>query len=172
MWNKISKIIKRIHVVICFNHGLPSCTTSPQSSSGCGGTHTSHLRSTSVCWNTVQGGSQPHPSGRSLEMGRGQRHSWCCIVPLFVPSLTMDALCMDGMASNTNLRQLDSIHNSGLRLAFGSILHQPSVQPVHRGQRSSFGGTSVKAVHALLCENSCLHWQSSISCPAWIWPNH
>ena len=27
-------------------------------------------------------------------MGRGQRHSWCCIVPLFVPSLTMDALCM------------------------------------------------------------------------------
>ena len=45
-------------------------------------------------------------------------------------------------------------------------LHQPSVQPVHRGQRSSFGGTSVKAVHALLCENSCLHWQSGTSCPA------
>ena len=38
-----------------------------------------------------------------------------------------------------------------------------SVQPVHRGQWSSFGGTSVKAVHALLCENSCLHWQSSTS---------
>ena len=54
----------------------------------------------------------------------------------------------------------------------GSILHRPSVQPVHRGRRSNFGGTSVKAVHALLCENSCLHWQSSTSCPAWIRPNH
>ena len=52
------------------------------------------------------------------------------------------------------------------------ILYQPSVQPVHRGQRSSFGGTSVKAVHALLCENSCLHWQSRTSRPAWIWRNH
>ena len=50
--------------------------------------------------------------------------------------------------------------------------YQPSVQPIHRGQWSSFGGTSVKAVHALLCENSCLHWQSGTSCPAWIRPNH
>ena len=31
---------------------------------------------------------------------------------------------------------------------------------------------SVKAVHALLSENSCLHRQSSTSCPAWIWQNH
>ena len=54
----------------------------------------------------------------------------------------------------------------------GSILHQPSVLPVHRGQWSSFGGTSVKAVHALLCENLCLHWQSGTSCPAWIRPDH
>ena len=36
------------------------------------------------------------------------------------------------------------------------------------GQR----GTLVKAVHALLCENSFLHWQSGISYPAWIRPNH
>ena len=27
-------------------------------------------------------------------MGRGQRHSWCCTVPLFVPSLTTVALYM------------------------------------------------------------------------------
>ena len=49
---------------------------------------------------TVQGCSQPHPSGCSkLDYG--------CIVY--------------GSASNTNLRQLDSIHNSGLRLALGAF---------------------------------------------------
>ena len=53
-----------------------------------------------------------------------------------------------------------------------SILHQPSLQHVHEGQRNSFGGKSVEAVHALLSENSCLHWQPSTSCPTWIWPNH
>ena len=52
------------------------------------------------------------------------------------------------------------------------ILHQPSLQYVHGGQRSSFGGTSVEVVHELLPENSCLHWQSSTSCTTWIWPNH
>ena len=77
-----------------------------------------------------------------------------------------------GTASNTNLRQLDSIHNAGLRLALGSILHQPSLQYVHEGQRSSFGGTSVEVVHELLSENSCLHWQPSTTCTIWIWPNH
>ena len=30
-----------------------------------------------------------------------------------------------GMASNTNLRQLDSIHNSGLRLALGAFCTSP-----------------------------------------------
>ena len=44
------------------------------------------------------------------------------------------------------------------------ILLQPSLQYVHGGQRSSFGGTSVEVVHELLSENSCLHWQPSTSC--------
>ena len=70
-----------------------------------------------------------------------------------------------GSASNTNLRQLDSIDNSGLRLALGAFCTSP-VSSLYTGQWSSFGGTSVKAVHAL-SENSCLHWQSSTSCPAW-----
>ena len=51
-----------------------------------------------------------------------------------------------------------------------SILHQPSLQHVHGGQRSSSGGTSVEAVHELRYENSFLHWQPSTSCPTWIWP--
>ena len=68
---------------------------SPQSSLGCGGTRTSHLRSTSVCW---------RHSARRLSIssewsltwnGEGtETHSWCCAVPLFFPSLTMVALCM------------------------------------------------------------------------------
>ena len=53
-----------------------------------------------------------------------------------------------------------------------SILHQPSLQHVHRGQRNPFGGKAVEAVHALLSEDSCLHLQPSTLCPTWIWPNH
>ena len=67
---------------------------------------------------------------------------------------------------------MDIIHSSGLRMAFGSVLYQPNLQPVHRGLRNSFGRTSVKAIHSLLSENWCLCWQSSTSCPAWIWLNH
>ena len=37
--------------------------------------------------------------------------------------------------------------------------HQPSLQYVHGGQPTSFGGTSVEAVHELLSENPRLHWQ-------------
>ena len=53
-----------------------------------------------------------------------------------------------------------------------SILHQPSLQHVHGGQRSSSGGTSVEAVHELQSENTYLHWQPCTSCATWIWPNH
>ena len=51
-----------------------------------------------------------------------------------------------------------------------SVLHQPSLQPVHRGQRNTFGGSSVKP--ALLSENWYLHWHSNTSWPTWNWPNH
>ena len=52
------------------------------------------------------------------------------------------------------------------------ISHKPSLQYVHGGQRSSYGGTSVEVVHELLSENSCLHWQPSTSCTTWVWPDH
>ena len=68
---------------------------SPRSSLGFGGTRTSHSRNTSVCWrHSVRRLSTS--SGWSLTWnGEGtQTHSWCCTVPLFVPSLTMVALCM------------------------------------------------------------------------------
>ena len=62
-----------------------------------------------------------------------------------------------GSASNTDLRQLDTIQNSGLRLALWAFCTSLVPSAIHRGQRSSVGGTPVKAVHALLSENSCLH---------------
>ena len=53
-----------------------------------------------------------------------------------------------------------------------SILHQPSLQFVCWDQWSSFVGTSAKAVHELLSQNTCLHWKSGTSCSARIRPNH
>ena len=119
---------------------------------------------------TVQGGSQPHLNGCSFEVGRRQTHFWCCTRPLFTASWTTVALCMAQCQTLTYNNWTASITLDWD--CIGSILHQPSVQPIHRGQWSSFWGVSVKAVHALLSENSCLHQQSSTSCPAWIWPNN
>ena len=68
---------------------------SPQSSLGCGGTRTSHLRSTSVCWRHSARRLSTSSEWSLTWNGEGtETHSWCCTVPLFVPSLTMVALCM------------------------------------------------------------------------------
>ena len=68
---------------------------SPRSSLGCGGTRTSHLRSTSVCWRHSARRLSTSSEWSLTWNGEGtETHSWCCIMPLFVPSLTMVALCM------------------------------------------------------------------------------
>ena len=68
---------------------------SPQSSLGCGGTRTSHFRSTSVCWRHSARRLSTSSEWSLTWNGEGtETHSWCCTVPLFVPSLTMVALCM------------------------------------------------------------------------------
>ena len=55
---------------------------------------TPHFQEAHQCAkDTVQGGSQPHPSGCSFEVGRRQTHFLCCTGPLFAPSWTMVALC-------------------------------------------------------------------------------
>ena len=56
-------------------------------------------------------------------------------------------------ASNTNLGQLGSFHNTGLRLA----LRQPPSLQSARGCQWSYFGASAKAVHAVLFQNKCLH---------------
>ena len=58
---------------------------------------TPHIQETHECAkDTVQGGSQPHPSGCLFEVGRIQETHffWCCTGSLFAPSWTMVALCM------------------------------------------------------------------------------
>ena len=40
-----------------------------------------------------------------------------------------------------------------IETGIGSIPYQTNFQPVHRGQSGSFGGTSLKAIHALHSEN-------------------
>ena len=71
---------------------------------------------------TVQGGSQPHPSDCSFEMGRGQRYTSEAV--LGHCSLQVGCIVY-GIASNIDLRQLDSIHNFGMRLALGTFCTSP-----------------------------------------------
>ena len=67
---------------------------SPQSSLGYGGTRTSHLRSTSMCWRHSARRLSTSSEWSLTWNGEGtETHSWCCTVPLFVPILTMVALC-------------------------------------------------------------------------------
>ena len=72
---------------------------------------------------TMQGGSQPHPSGCSFEVGRKQ--TLLMLYQAIVRSKLDYGCIVYGTVSNTNLRQLDSIHNSGSRLALGAFCTSP-----------------------------------------------
>ena len=68
---------------------------SPRNSLGCGGTPTSHLRSTSVCWrHSARRLSTSSEWSLTWNWEETETHSWCFTVPLFIQSLTMVALCM------------------------------------------------------------------------------
>ena len=78
-----------------------------------------------ISWDidTVQGGSEPYPSGRLLEVGSGQR---LLMQYRAIVRSKLDYSCIVyGTASNTNLLQRDSIHNSELRLALGAFCTSP-----------------------------------------------
>ena len=120
---------------------------------------------------SVQGGSQSHLSGCTLEVGRGQRHTTDAVPDHCLLQARLWMYCVWHSIPyqfTTTWQHPQRCTKTGT----WSILHQPSRQYVHRGQRSSSGGTSVETVHELLSENSCLHWQPSTSCPTWIWPDH
>ena len=114
--------------------------------------------SKTLCW-LCDG---PVNMSQTLEVGEGAETQLMLYRTTGRSKLDYDCIVY-GTASNTNLRQLDSLHNSGLRLALEAFCTS-----LCTGQWNSFGGTSVKAIQALLSENSCMHWQSSTSCHAWI----
>ena len=114
----------------------------------------------------VQGGPQSHPSGCTLEVGWGQRHS-----PDAVPGhcpfqarLRMYCVWHSIKYWSTLTGQHPQCWN---KTGTWSVLHQPSLQYEHRGQWSSSGRMSVEAVNALLYENSCLHWQPYMNSIQW-----
>ena len=70
----------------------------------------------------MQGSSEPYPSASSLEVRRGRRHT----VDAVPGHCTLQArLRLHDTASNTNLWQLDSTHNSELRLTLGDFCTSP-----------------------------------------------
>ena len=81
---------------------------------------------------------------------RGDRDTLLVLYRTIVHSKLDYGCIVYGTASNTNSWQHPKCWaKTGTR----GILQQPSLQYVHGGQRSSFGGTSVEAVHELLSEN-------------------
>ena len=120
---------------------------------------------------SVPGGSQSHPSCCTLEVGRGQRHTAGAVPDhcSFQARLWMYCVWHSIQCQFTTTWQHPQ---RWAKTGTWGILHQPSLQYVHGGKRSSFGETSVEVVHELLSENLCLHWQPSTSCTTWIWPNH
>ena len=110
----------------------------------------------------VQGGSQSHPNGCTLEEGRGQRHTADAVPDHCSFQAWLRMYCVWHSIQyqfTTTWQHPQRCAQTGNR----GILHQPSLQYVRRGQWSSFGGTSVEVVHELLSENSCQHWQPSTS---------
>ena len=73
----------------------------------------------------VQGGPWPHHSGCTLEVGRGQRHSPDAVQGHCLIQARLQMYIVYGTASNTDQRQLDSIHNAGVRLALGAFCTSP-----------------------------------------------
>ena len=91
---------------------------------GCGGTRTSHSRNTSVCWRQCKEALNLIQLVAHLKWG-GDRDTLLMLYRAILLSKFDYGCIVYGTASNTNLRQLDSIHNSGLRLALGAICTSP-----------------------------------------------
>ena len=70
----------------------------------------------------VQGGPQSHLGGSTLDVWKGDRHHPGAMLYWVIVHFELDYGCiLYGTAWNTKQLQLDSIHNSGLRLALGAF---------------------------------------------------
>ena len=105
--------------------------------------------------NTQRTSSEPYPSGWSLEVGRGQRHIFDAALGscMLQAGLWLHCVWHRIECQSTRTGQHSQLW---IETGIGSVLCLPNFQPVHRGQWNSFWETSVKAIHALLPENSCL----------------
>ena len=90
--------------------------------------------------------------GCSLEVGRGQRHTSDAVPGYCALQAGLWLHCV------WHSIEYQSTASTTLDWDWPWKCSAPA-QSVHRGQRSSFGGTPSKTVHALLSENPCLHWQ-------------
>ena len=94
---------------------------SPQSSLGCGGTRTSHFRKhISVLKTQCKEALNLIRVVAHLKWG-GDRDTFSMLYRAIVHSKFDYGCIVYSTASNTNLRQLDTIHNSALRLALGAF---------------------------------------------------
>ena len=94
------------------------------SSLGCGGTRTSFKKHISVLKTRCKEALNLIRVGAHLKWG-GNRDTLLMLYRAIVRSKFDYGCIVYGTASNTNLRQLDSIHNSGLRLALGAFCTSP-----------------------------------------------
>ena len=119
---------------------------------------------------TVQGGPEPPWVVAHLKWGG----DWDTLLMLYrvIICSKLDYGCVVyGTASNTNLRQLDSIHNTGLRLALGAFCTSPVSSLYAETNEAPLEERSLKlSINYYL--KTCLHWKSGTSCPARIRPNH
>ena len=93
---------------------------SQQSSSVCGGTRSIPSRSTSVCERQCKEALNLIRVVAHLKWG-GDRDTLLMPYRAIVRSKLDFGCILHGTASNTNLRQQDSIHNSGLRVVLGAF---------------------------------------------------
>ena len=104
----------------------------------------------------MQGGSEPYQSGRSLEVGRG-RDTLLKLCRAFVRSKLDYGCIVYVTASNTNLRQLDSIHNSGFRLALGAFCTSPISSLYREANETPLGERRLKlSMHYYLKTRACV----------------
>ena len=101
-----------------------SASGSPRSSLVCGGTGTSDFRNTSVCWR--HSGRRFSTSSEWSLTWNGEGTDTLLMLYRAIVHSKFDYGCIVyGTASNTNLRQQDSFHNSGPRLALGAFCTSP-----------------------------------------------
>ena len=85
---------------------------------------------------TVQGGSEPYPSGRSLEVRRGQRHTFDAVPDhcRLQAGLRLHCVWHSIEYQFTTTGQHSKLW---IETGIGSILYQPNLQPVHIGHGSA-----------------------------------